>query len=124
MVTVSGVAHLLADTRAAGWADSYQKADQEILRLDFPPATSLASYRWLQMRSTSSLGNSSNILTNDVNSGSTYQIGFKSLPQAGNNLSVQVGSCLQWHGYESRTSLYLVRSGPGANRSVSVDLRR
>ena len=59
VVTVSGVAHLLADTRAAGWADSYQKADQEILRLDFPPATSLASYRWLQMRSTSSLGNSS-----------------------------------------------------------------
>lgn len=124
VVTSNGVAHPSVDDSAEGWADSYQRVDQEILRLRFPQGTNLAAYPWLQVRSTSSLGGTSNILTNDVNAGTTHQIGFNSLPQAGNSLSVQVGSCLQWNGYRSGTGLYLERTGPGAKRPVSVELRR
>lgn len=124
VVTPNGVTHPSINGGPAGWVDSYKKVDEEILRLAFPRGTNLASYRWLQVKSPSSLGRTSNTITNDLNVGPTYQIAFNSLPQAGSNVSVQVGSCLQWHGYRSGTGLYLVRSGPGANRPVSVDLRR
>jgi hypothetical protein len=124
VLSPNGVVHPSVDTRAAGWVDSYQEVNQRIVRLDFPLGTNLATYPWLQLQSSSTLGRTSNVLTNDVDLGSTHQIGFNSLPLAGSNLSVQVGSCLQWHGYRSGTGLYLVRSGPGANRSVSVELRR
>jgi hypothetical protein len=122
--TSDGISHPAVDAGAAGWADSYQRVDQEILRLTFPRGTDLSSYRWLQLRSTSSLGNSSNFVTDDVSAGTTHQVSFNTLPRAGNHLSVQVGSCLQWHGYDSDAGLYLVRGGPGAERPVSVELRR
>ncbi len=122
VVTSNGIVHEPVETGTAGFADS--DTNQDILRLTFPRGTDLSSYRWLQLRSRTSLGASSNVITNDVNAGPASQVGFNSLPVAGSHLSVQVGSCLQWHGYSSEGGLYLIRSGPGANEPVSVDLRR
>ncbi|MGH9089813.1 MAG: hypothetical protein ACRDZR_00290 [Acidimicrobiales bacterium] len=124
VTTADGVVHPAVETGADGWADSYQKPDEHILRLTFPRGTNFSSYHWLQLRSGASLGNSSNFLTNELGAGPEHQVGFNSLPRAGNNLSVQVGSCLQWHGYQSAAAIYLVRSGPDAGRAVSVELRR
>jgi hypothetical protein len=118
------VSHPAYDTGADGWADSYQKPDEEILRLTFPRGTDLSSYRWLQIQTRSSLGTSSNFLIDELGAGPEHQVGFNSLPRAGNRLSVQVGSCLQWHGYRAAAGIYLVRSGQDARRPVTVDLRR
>lgn len=124
IVMPDGTSHMAIETGAAGWADSYQKPNEVILKLVFPKGTNPASYRWLQLRSASPLGTTSNYLTNNLGAGPDNQVGFNSLPSAGTSLSVQVGSCLQWHGYDAAESLYLVRSGPGAGRRVSVELRR
>lgn len=124
VLTSDGLSHPSVDTGAEGRADSYEKVDEQILRLAVPRGTDLASYRWLQLRSRSSLGNSMNVLTNDLSAGPDQEVAFSSLPRAGSQLSVQVGSCLQWHGYRAGTGLYLVRSGPAAARPVSVELRR
>ena len=122
--TADGVVHPVIAGTSAGYSDSYQHQDTQITRLKFPSGTNLSSFQWLEVKSASSLGNGSFVLTDNPNAPVGHDITFQTLPRVGGHVFVEVGSCIQWHGYAGSTSLYLVRTGSALKEPVRLSLYR
>lgn len=117
----SGVAHRVVHTGAAGFADAENRVRSSVARLSLPRGASLTRYNWFEIRAGAPLGKATYTLTDEPGGPSTHEVSFNTLPRAGNEVFVQVGSCSQWHGYGAAGALYLLRSGHRA-RGLSVRL--
>jgi hypothetical protein len=80
-------------------------------RVVLPPGLNLASYPYLQVRSAAPLGHSAFAFSNAVGAPPSNLVQFSAVPRSGHRLDVDVGDCLQWHGYQS-SSLYLTVTTP------------
>ena len=99
--------------RLMGWADSLDGGPTSVSRVDLPAGTDLADYQLATVEADGDIGFSQMTLTDRAEAtggayGDNRRVLFTSLPSAGDDLSVRVGSCLQWHGFEGRT-LYLTQ---------------
>ncbi len=122
VVTTDGVVHRVAGSSSAvGSIDGVSRGDAEVLRLELPAGTQLSDYPWIRLQAPRAFNTASFAISDTLASVPAHEIQFKSLPRAGNQLTVGVGSCLQWHGYDPEADLYL----SGSSRSlppISVSL--
>jgi hypothetical protein len=101
--------------RYVGWADNLNGGPADVATIDLPPGTDLRDYRLATFEADGDLGNSQMTLSDRLDAaggsgGDNRRVLFTSLPSAGDDLSVRVGACLQWHGFEGRR-LYLTQAG-------------
>ena len=76
-----------------------------------PAGVTIASYALLTLHARGPIGPSGITISDLPPGGNTnHDIVLHALPSSGAALGVRVGSCLQWHGYQSRT-LYLTQTG-------------
>jgi hypothetical protein len=76
-----------------------------------PAGVTIARYALLTLRAHGTIGPSGITISDLAAGGSTsHAIVLRALPASGAVLGVRVGSCLQWHGYQSRT-LYVSQTG-------------
>jgi hypothetical protein len=101
-----------------GYIDGAVSGNQRVLVLQAPSNTDLSRYRWVTVTTNSGEGHQQFVLS-DVLGNVSHDITWSSLPQGGARISVQVGSCLQWHGFD-RPLLYLGVEGHGTIRSVTL----
>jgi hypothetical protein len=111
----SGQSYRVVTGRTSGHVDGVPSS---LLALSVPGTAPITGYQWLELHSDSGF-NSHIILTDDATPlhDSPHNISFDSLPRAGNTVYLRVGSCIQWHGYETRTLLL-----QGAPAGVSLRL--
>ncbi len=91
-----------------------------VSKLVFPPGTDLLNYRWVDLRSDISLGNSAFIISDAVPAQPSHSIDVESLPASGRQMDALVSGCIQWHGYHP-SSLYLTTNiAPGGHLEFSL----
>ncbi len=110
------VVHPVSLGGGRGGVGSPHTAPSRIESLVVPPRTDLASYRWLELTSPGPLS-SGTVTVTDALGDRSHEITFNILPTVGTHVAVQVGSCLQWHGYQSH-NLFLVQRGTGPTPAV------
>lgn len=101
-----------------GHVDSVTSVNETILRLLVPPGTDLSRIQWITVVTNGGDGHQQFALSNLVGNAS-HEITWWALPQGGARISIQVGSCVQWHGFDN-TPLYLAVHGRGVIRSVTL----
>ena len=106
----------------SGNIDKATRAPIQLQKLTVPPAVDAASYSWLVLRG--SFRTSTYVLADSTNPEPDQTITFKTLPSGFRTIYVRVGSCLQWHGYDTTGGLFLERSGPGAMPRTSIALAK
>lgn len=118
VTTQDGQKHQL-DTGAwlSGWLNTFQTQVERVYTLRIDPKINLAGFRYLAISSSSALGTATFNL-GDIPEDVGRDIAFSSLPQAGNRLTVPVGSCLAWHGYSG--TLQLIESGTSVVSQVRL----
>lgn len=102
----------------AGHVDDISQKIQTSYRLQIPSGRSWTDFQWLAIRSVQDFG-SRNISIGDGSGQTSHTITLESLPRARNALFLRVGSCLQWHGFDS-SQLVINMSGPAAALSVAA----
>ncbi len=117
-----GRAHPVLRAGLTGSVDGATRAHESVLRLLLPADTSPSAFRWLTLRAPSNIGDSSFVLSDGPTSPYSHTIQFDTLPAAGKQVTVGVGSCLQWHGYGTGETLYLSRTASSPAPKVSVSL--
>jgi hypothetical protein len=81
---------------------------QGVWKVELPPGLNLA---YLVLQTAAPLGTSAFAFSNQVGAPPSNLVEFNALPRSGHTLKVDVGGCLQWHGYQS-SSLFLSASTP------------
>ena len=119
ITTPDGVVHPLNLTGPDGHVDGASTSRSKIFTVTVPKGTNLSSYQWLEMRSPSGLGNSQVTVTDSLSADASHSIVWNTLASTGTTVYTRVGSCLQWHGYQSPTLSVVVNGSP---KSVSVRL--
>jgi hypothetical protein len=117
-----GRPHRVLRAGLTGSVDSATRAHESVLRLSLPAGTSPSAFQWLTLRAPSTIGDSSFVLSDGPTSPYSHTVQFNTLPVAGKQVTVEVGSCLQWHGYGTGATLYLSRTASGPAPPVSVSL--
>ena len=89
-----------------------------------PPGLDLASYQWVEFNPAAvPLGSESISVSDFPLVGGLHSIDFSTLARIHRNFYVQVGSCIQWHGYTART-LYMSVQGAAPVLPKTVTLVR
>jgi hypothetical protein len=101
-----------------GNIDGANVVNERVLRLHVPLRTDLSNYEWITVSTTGGSGHQQFTLSNAFGN-PTHEISWWTLPRGGSRISVEVGSCLQWHGFAG-SSLSLVVGGSGSVRSVKL----
>jgi hypothetical protein len=101
-----------------GHVDTVTSVDARVLKIGVPSGTNLSQFPWMTV-TTNGNGTREQFAFGDSVSDISHQITWWSLPQGGARLSVEVGSCLQWHGF-GKSPLFLVVHGRGSVRSVTL----
>ena len=115
VTTPDGVVHALRGPAWEGNIDSVSIArSTRLFSLNIPPGTDLASYQWMDMIASSGFGHSSIELTDQPIAGVSHMVQFDTLPRVGKSVFTRVGSCLQWHGYNTTKLTLLVKGPPKA----------
>jgi hypothetical protein len=107
---------------AVGAVETLQVQDVRVSEVHVPAGTRLDEYSLLTVgRSNGALGKTSFELSDSrrVPLDRDHRIVWESLPVAGDQMRVRVGSCLQWHGYQGST-LYLTYGRGRAVDQLSV----
>jgi len=108
---------------AAGHLD-LQKADvYRIGELQLPNGITLRDYDLATLSSTAGLGGA-NVALSDEPGRLYHDMSAKWLDKAGSRLSLRVGSCPQWYGYEASKPLYVMQSGGPPVTSVTLSAIR
>jgi hypothetical protein len=94
---------------AVGWVDS-STASSNLVAVELPPGARTNDFRWVEIEGAAPFGDSAITLSDDFGELS-HAITFKTLDRAEDRYRVSVASCIQWHGYRSRT-LYLTSTTP------------
>jgi hypothetical protein len=101
----------VSDERGTGAVDFVDEEDVEVSTIEVPEGTDLPSYRLADLSSsTGDLGTGQLELSvaPSVLANREQRIVVGTLPVTGDSIRVRVGSCLQWHGYDS-DQLYLTQ---------------
>jgi hypothetical protein len=75
-----------------------------------PAGMTIAGFDLLTLHADGPIGPSDVTISDNPGAGANHDIVAYALPSSGATLGVRVGSCLQWHGYRSRT-LYVAQTG-------------
>jgi hypothetical protein len=92
-----------------GWVDS-STATSDLIAVDLPAGALPTDFRWVEIEGAAPFGDASLTLSDDLGQLS-HAITFRTLARAEDRFRVSVASCIQWHGYRSRT-LYLTSTTP------------
>jgi hypothetical protein len=74
-----------------------------------PAGMTIAGFDLLTLHADGPIGPSDVTISDNPSAGTNHDIIAYALPSSGATLGVRVGSCLQWHGYRSRT-LYVAQT--------------
>jgi hypothetical protein len=88
-----------------------------------PSGMTLRDYDLAMLSSTGGLGGAKVALT-DQPGHPYHDISARWLDQAGSRLTLRVGSCPQWYGYDPSKPLYVLQSGGPPVTSVTLSVRR
>ncbi len=95
-----------------GWADGIEGGPIDVGVADVPAGVNLPDYELATFEADGPLGVShvslSARLGGTPGAGINGRVTFGTLPRDGDDISVRVGSCLQWHGFDTR-HLYLTQ---------------
>jgi len=75
-----------------------------------PDGVTLADFDLLTFHAAGTIGPADLTVSDTLNGGQNREIMAHALPSSAGSLPVRVGSCLQWHGYRSKT-LYVLQTG-------------
>lgn len=93
-----------------GHVDSVVSRTETIGVAKIPAGMTIAGFDLLTLHADGPIGPSDITISDSPGAGAKHDIIAYALPSSGATLGVRVGSCLQWHGYRSRT-LYVAQTG-------------
>ena len=99
-----------------GYVDQYQTDVYTVGELQLPSGIDLRDYDLATLSSRGGLGGATVALTDQFQ----HEIEGRWLDQAGPSLTLRVGSCPQWYGYDPSKPLYVVQSGGPPVTSVTL----
>jgi hypothetical protein len=99
----------------AGWEVHHADVDM-VGELQLPSGIDLRDYDLATLSSTGGLGGANVALTDQF----LHEISASWLDQAGPSLTLRVGSCPQWYGYDPSKPLYVMQSGGPPVTSVTL----
>jgi hypothetical protein len=103
--------HIAAPTLGRVWAISSK--DETLGVATIPAGLTIARFDMLTLHAAGSIGTAAITISDSAAASPSHDIMASVLPSSGRSVSVRVGSCLQWHGYQSR-SLYVLQTGGAA----------
>jgi hypothetical protein len=115
-----GTSRMVVSGPGTGSVDAATRDNVKTFKLSFPPGRALAAYSWIRIASPDDLGNGTYTLSDQTSPSPGHMVTFNTLSRAGRTVNVQVGSCLQWHGYNANTGIYVVQTGHEQPFSVSL----
>jgi hypothetical protein len=105
---------------SAGRLEAEGSVVRSVGQVQVPAGTDLGRYPLATVKSSAgSLGNGSYRISNLIGD-PQHSIAFDAKPDVGASLGVQVGACLQWHGFSAAGPLYVEQSGGAPVTSVVV----
>jgi hypothetical protein len=105
---------------SAGRLEAEGSVVRSVGQIHVPPGTDLGRYPLATVTSSAgSLGDGSYRISNLIGD-PQHSIAFDAKPDVGASLGVQVGACLQWHGFSAAGPLYVEQSGGAPVTSVVV----
>jgi len=99
-----------APTPGAVEAVAFASGPVTVGRAKVPRAVTLADFDLLTFHAARSIGPADLSVTDRLTGGQGREISAHALASSASSLPVRVGSCLQWHGFSSRT-LYVLQAG-------------
>jgi hypothetical protein len=119
-ITDQGVYIPVVHAEAEGHVDGVSQSTSELRKLAIPSGLRLSDYQWLVLHGT--FGASSLLLSDSLSPPSNQAIAFNLLPGTEKSVYVRVGSCLQWHGYNPSSGLFLLSVGDPLTPALTVKL--
>jgi hypothetical protein len=120
ITTSDGVVHTVRSSPSGGSIDSTSMSTgTRSFVVHVPAGINLSSYQWMEMGSPSGFGRSRIQMTDNLGGGPSHIIALSTLASVGDSVYTRVGSCLQWHGYNS-SNLTLLVHGPPTTRTVRL----
>jgi hypothetical protein len=98
--TPDGRTHEVVQGAADGFVDRVALSPYRYA-IEFPAHVDLAAYEWLVIDAARPFGTNTFTIADRVLPDPAHLIIFNTLPRAGPEVSVRVGSCLAWHGYSA-----------------------
>jgi hypothetical protein len=93
-----------------GSVDSVAFTSATVGSATVPDGVTLADFALLTFHAAGTIGPADLTVSDTLNGGQNREIMAHALPSSAGSLPVRVGSCLQWHGYRSKT-LYVLQTG-------------
>ena len=103
----------------AGYLDVHNADVYSVGELRLPSGEDLRGYDLATLSSTGGLGGA-NVTLTDAPGHLFHDISASWLDKAGSRLTLRVGSCPQWYGYDPSKPLYVMQSGGPAITSVTL----
>ena len=114
--TATEISDGVAVPTAADVPPATMAASTSLLSLTVPGA--LTSYQWLEFSAPSGFGRATIQVTDQtLGAKASHVISFTTLPRVGSTVFLEVGSCIQWHGYAAG-SLHLLLQGAPTDMTV------
>jgi hypothetical protein len=120
ITTPDGVAHPIVRSTRAGFVESTVPQSATVFELTAPSGVSWAANSWIRISTPHGLQNDAFTFADQPGAPQTHTVDFNTLQQARSGVEVEVGSCLQWHGYRTGQPLYLIVNGPVSHFEVSL----
>lgn len=108
---------------SGGYLDAHSVDAYSAAELKLPSGMNLRDYDLATLSSSSGLGGANVILT-DRPAYPYHTISARWLDKAGPNLTLRVGSCPQWYGFDPSKPLYVMQSGGPPVTSVTLSAMR
>jgi hypothetical protein len=99
-----------APTPGAVQSVAFTSANVTVSSAKVPDGVNLANFDLLTFHAPGNIGPADLTVSDTSNGGQNREITAHALASSAGSLSVRVGSCLQWHGYRSKT-LYVLQTG-------------
>jgi hypothetical protein len=103
---------------AGGYLEVHD-VDALVGEIQLPSGMTLRDYDLVMLSSTGGLGGS-NVALTDKTDQPNHEISANWLDRAGPHLTLRVGSCPQWYGYDASKPLYVMQSGGPPVTSVTL----
>jgi hypothetical protein len=107
----------------AGYLEVHDADVYTVGELQLPSGINLRDYDLAMLSSTGGLGGA-NVTLTDQPGNRDHDISARWLDKAGSRLTLRVGSCPQWYGYDASKPLYFMQRGGPAVTSVTLSAIR
>jgi hypothetical protein len=108
------------ETVTAGRVESVASAVATVGRVDLPAGTRLTDYDLITLSSGSATLGAGSVAVTDAVGALLHDISARTLPISGPEITMRVGSCPQWYGYDSTRPLYIVQRDVAPITSVTL----